>query len=66
LDDGKKESVGAIETEAPTYAHPGTAKWILLYGAWFLPEKGFTKYAERRKAVRIPPERTLAAKPQWP
>jgi len=54
----------SVTTVGLTYAHPATGTWVLIDGELFLQEMWFTAdYAERRKAVGLPPERTFASKP---
>jgi SRSO17 transposase len=54
----------SVTTVGLTYAHPVTGTWVLIDGELFLQEMWFTaEYAERRKAVGLPPERTFASKP---
>jgi len=61
--------LGKVEPSQTTvglaYAHPATGTWALIDGELFLPEAWFTPdYADRRQAVGLPPERTLATKPE--
>jgi len=54
----------SVTTVGLTYAHPATGTWVLIEGELFLQEMWFTAdYAERRKAVGLPAERTFASKP---
>ena len=54
----------SVTTVGLTYAHPATGTWVLIDGELFLQEMWFTAdYAERRKAVGLPPERIFASKP---
>jgi SRSO17 transposase len=55
----------SVTTVGLTYAHPATGTWVLIDGELFLQEMWFTAdYAERRKAVGLPPEHTFATKPE--
>lgn len=61
--------LGKIELSVTTvglaYAHPPSGTWALIDGELFLQEAWFTEaYAERRKTVGLPPERTFATKPE--
>jgi SRSO17 transposase len=54
----------SVTTVGLTYAHPATGTWVFIDGELFLQEMWFTnEYAERRKAVGLPPERRFASKP---
>lgn len=54
----------SVTTVGLTYAQPTTGTWVLIDGELFLQDVWFTAdYAERRKAVGLPPERTFASKP---
>ncbi len=54
----------SVTTVGLAYAHPATGTWVLMDGELFVQEVWFTaKYAERRKAVGLPAERTFASKP---
>ena len=55
----------SVTTVGLAYAHPATGTWVLIDGELFLQEAWFTaEYADRRKAVGLPPERTFATKPE--
>ena len=55
----------SVTTVGLAYAHPATGTWVLIDGELFLQEAWFTaEYAERRKTVGLPPERTFATKPE--
>lgn len=55
----------SVTTVGLAYAHPATGTWVLIDGELFLQEVWFTEaYADRRKAVGLPPERTFATKPE--
>lgn len=55
----------SVTTVGLTYAHPASGTWVLIDGELFLQEMWFTAaYAERRKAVGLPPEHTFATKPE--
>lgn len=61
--------LGKIELSVTTvglaYAHPPSGTWALIDGELFLQEAWFSEaYAERRKTVGLPPERTFATKPE--
>jgi hypothetical protein len=52
----------SVTTVGLTDAHPATGTWALIDGDRFLHERWFTaEYAERRKAVGLPPERRFAS-----
>ena len=54
----------SVTTVGLTYAQPATGTWVLIDGELFLQEMWFTaEYAERRKGVGLPPERSFASKP---
>src|SRR5712691_8926576 len=54
----------SVTTVGLTYAHPATGTWVFIDGELFLQEMWFTnEYAERRKAVGLPPDRRFASKP---
>ena len=54
----------SVTTVGLTYAHPATGTWVLIDGELFLQARWFRdEYAEHRKAVGLPPERTFASKP---
>jgi len=54
----------SVTTVGLAYAHPATGTRVLIDGELFLQEVWFTAaYAERRKAVGLPAERTCASKP---
>jgi len=47
------------------YAHPATGVWTMVDGELFLPEAWFTKaYADLRREVDLPADRTFETKPQ--
>jgi SRSO17 transposase len=55
----------SVTTVGLAYAHPPTGTWALIDGELFLQEAWFTEaYAERRKTVGLPPDRTFATKPE--
>jgi SRSO17 transposase len=55
----------SVTTVGLAYAHPATGTWVLIDGELFLQEAWFTEaYAERRKTVGLPSDRTFATKPE--